>query len=136
MPINGLGQAAIPMVGYNYRAKQMKRVQETWNVLLPTGIMLAVCGTLVFWLFPGPLLSLFSVASDMLRLGIPALRIISLTFAQAAVSMLCGYFASGFGNGVINMLSAAIRQFSLQVLCPIFLIRTAGIGYGWYAFWQ
>lgn len=37
MPINGLGQAAIPIVGYNYGDKKYQRVQQTWNILLPAG---------------------------------------------------------------------------------------------------
>lgn len=37
MPINELGQAAIPIVGYNYGDKKFQRVQQTWKILLPTG---------------------------------------------------------------------------------------------------
>ncbi len=135
MPINGLGQAAIPIVGYNYGAKQSGRVQQTWKVLLPTGIAIALCGTAIFCAFPKQLLLLFSASPEMLLIGIPALRIISVSFAFAAVTILCGYFASGLGNGMVNMLSAAIRQFILLIPCLWFLIKTAGITYAWYAFW-
>lgn len=135
MPINGLGQAAIPVVGYNYGAKEISRVQQTWKILLPTGISISLLGTLLFWIFPSQLLQLFSASSAMLTLGIPALRIISVSFALASVTILCGYFASGLGNGVINMVSAAIRQLVLLVPCLWILIQTAGISYGWYAFW-
>jgi len=135
MPINGLGQAAIPIVGYNYGAKQSGRVQQTWKVLLPTGIAIALCETAIFCAFPKQLLLLFSASPEMLLIGIPALRIISVSFAFAAVTILCGYFASGLGNGMVNMLSAAIRQFILLIPCLWFLIKTAGITYAWYAFW-
>ena len=50
-------------------------------------------------------------------------------------AVLCGYFSSGLGNGVINMVGAAIRQVALLVPCLVVLIRTAGITSGWYAFW-
>lgn len=135
MPINGLGQAAIPIVGYNYGAKNEQRVHETWKVLLPTGIAIALCGTVIFCIFPKQLLSLFSASSDMLLLGVPALRIISISFALAAVTMLCGYFASGLGNGVINMVSSAIRQFIVLIPCLFILIKTVGISWVWFAFW-
>ena len=135
MPVNGLGQAAIPVVGYNYGAKNRQRVQQTWNVLLPTGIVIALCGTVIFCAFPGQLLQLFSASPEMLALGTPALRIISLSFVFAAVTILCGYFASGLGNGVINMVSAAIRQLVLLVPCLWFFIKTVGVTQGWYAFW-
>ena len=42
---NGLGQAAIPVVGYNYGSKQSDRVKQAWKVLLPTGIVFALCRT-------------------------------------------------------------------------------------------
>lgn len=135
MPINGLGQAAIPIVGYNYGALKYQRVHQTWNILLPTGAVIALCGTVIFWCFPEKLLQLFSASPEMLTLGIPALRIISVSFILASVTILCGYFASGLGNGMINMISAAIRQLVLLVPCLWIFINILGISYGWYAFW-
>ena len=135
MPINGLGQAAIPIVGYNYGDKKYQRVQQTWKILLPTGAIIALCGTVIFWCFPGQLLQLFSASQEMLTLGIPALRIISVSFVMAAITILCGYFASGLGNGIINMISAAIRQLILLVPCLLIFIKISGISHGWYAFW-
>lgn len=135
MPINGLGQAAIPIVGYNYGANKSERVHQTWKVLLPTGIVIALCGTIIFCTLPKQLLQLFSASPEMLVLGIPALRIISISFVFAAVTILCGYFASGLGNGMVNMVSAAIRQLVLLIPCLWFFIKTFGITHGWYAFW-
>ncbi len=135
MPINGLGQAAIPIVGYNYGDKKYSRVQQTWKTLLPTGAVIALCGTIIFWCFPGQLLQLFSASQEMLTLGIPALRIISIFFVLAAVTILCGYFSSGLGNGIINMINAAIRQLILLVPCLWIFIKFSGISHGWYAFW-
>ena len=135
MPINGLGQAAIPIVGYNYGDKNYQRVQQTWKILLPTGAIIALCGTVIFWCFPGQLLQLFSASSEMLLLGIPALRIISISFVMSAITILCGYFSSGLGNGIINMVGAAIRQLILLVPCLWIFIKISGISHGWYAFW-
>ena len=135
MPINGLGQAAIPIVGYNYGAKKSERVHQTWKVLLPTGIVIALCGTLIFCALPKQLLQLFSASPEMLVLGIPALRIISISFVFAAVTILCGYFASGLGNGMVNMVSGAIRQLVLLIPCLWFFIKAFSITHGWYAFW-
>ncbi|MDO5422287.1 MAG: MATE family efflux transporter [Eubacteriales bacterium] len=135
MPVNGLGQAAIPVTGYNYGSKQYERVSETWKVLIPTGVIFALCGTAVFLIFPKQLLSLFSASSEMLEFGVPALRIISVTFVFAVTTILCGYFASGLGNGVINMVSGAIRQLLVLVPCLWIFIKTLGINRAWFAFW-
>lgn len=83
MPVNGLGQAAIPVVGFNYGSGQSDRVKQAWKVLLPTGVVFALCGTAVFLLFPAQLLGLFSASDEMLAFGVPALRIISVTFLFA-----------------------------------------------------
>ena len=57
----------------------------------------------IFCTLPKQLLQLFSASPEMLVLGIPALRIISISFVFAAVTILCGYFASGLGNGMVDM---------------------------------
>ena len=133
--VNGLGQAAIPVVGVNYGSGQSDRVKQAWKVLLPTGVVFALCGTAVFLLFPAQLLGLFSASAEMLAFGVPALRIISVTFLFAVITILCGYFASGLGNGVVNMIGGALRQLVVLVPCLWLLIRTAGIDKAWFAFW-
>lgn len=135
MPINGLGQAAIPIIGYNFGAKNDRRIYQALKVILPTGICIALVGTVIFLLLPGQLLGLFSAGAAMLKLGIPALRIISATFAFAAVTVILGYAASGLGNGVINMVGAALRQ--LIVLLPLawLIARFGGVDQVWYAMW-
>ena len=77
--------------------------------------------------FPGQLLQLFSASSKMLLLGIPALRIISISFVMSAITILCGYFSSGLGNGIINMVGAAIRQLILLVPCLWIFIKISVI---------
>ena len=71
----------------------------------------------------------------MLAFGVPALRIISVTFLFAVTTILCGYFASGLGNGVVNMIGGALRQLVVLVPCLWLLIRTMGIEKAWFAFW-
>lgn len=71
----------------------------------------------------------------MLSFGVPALRIIAVTFLFAVVTILCGYFASGLGNGVVNMIGGALRQLVILVPCLWLLIRFAGVDRAWFAFW-
>ncbi|MCD8160289.1 MAG: hypothetical protein LUE61_03735 [Clostridiales bacterium] len=135
MPLNGLGQAVIPIVGYNYGAKDGGRIREVWNIIIPAGVIFSLAATVIFLLLPRQLLGLFSASEEMLAIGVPALRIISATFVCAAVTMLCGYFASGLGNGVINMVGGALRQ--LVLLVPLVYLFTLwfGISHTWYAMW-
>ncbi|MCC8065498.1 MAG: MATE family efflux transporter [Clostridiales bacterium] len=135
MPMNGLGQATIPIVGYNFGAGNKDRIQKAWRCVVPAGIVMALIGTVIFLVFPKYLLGLFAASEEMLAIGVPALRIISVTFVFATMTIIFGYFASGLGNGVINMVGGAIRQ--LVVLVPLVWLFTnlLGISCTWYAMW-
>ncbi|MCD8147342.1 MAG: MATE family efflux transporter [Clostridiales bacterium] len=135
MPMNGLGQAAIPIVGYSYGADRKDRILALFKVVLPVSWVISLVMTVIFWAFPSQLLSIFSASETMLALGVPALRIISPTFAFASTTMILGYSLSGLGNGVVNMLGTAIRQFILLVPGIWLFARLFGVGYAWYAFW-
>lgn len=135
LPMNGLGQAAIPIVGYNYGARNGQRILQALKIAIPAAVCIGLAGTVIFLLLPGQLLGLFSASDVMLELGVPALRIISLTFAFAAVTVLIGYAAAGLGNGVVNMIGAALRQ--LIILLPVawLFVRIGGINAIWYSMW-
>lgn len=135
MPMNGLGQAAIPIVGYNYGAKNGERIGQVLKTMLPAAIVIALAGTVIFCALPAQLLGLFSAGDEMMAMGVPALRIIAVTFVFASVTVILGYAASGLSNGVINMLGNAIRQFILLVPLVYLLARFVGVDMIWYAFW-
>jgi putative MATE family efflux protein len=135
MPMNGLGQGTLPIVGYNYGAKNILRIKQASKTSITFGACIGAVGTIVFLCFTKQLLGLFSASEDMLAIGVPALRIISATFILTSVTMVIGYVISGLGNGNVNMLSAAIRQ--IVVLLPLVYVigRVSGISYVWFAFW-
>ena len=133
--MNGLGQAAIPVVGFNDGTGNKERVRQVWRVLIPTALVFALCGTMVFMVLPHQLLALFAASDAMLAMGVPALRIISVTFAFATVTMMCGYFAAGLGNGLINMVGTALRQLVILVPCVYVLLHMTGLPWAWFAFW-
>lgn len=135
MPMNGLGQGSLPIVGYNFGAGNEKRVKDTCKTAMTVGIVIAVIGMLIFMIFPEQLLGLFSAGEAMIELGKPALRIISVSVLFIPVTMITGYVISGLGNGLVNMLSTAIRQ--LILLLPFVLLfgKTGGVGTVWFAFW-
>lgn len=135
MPMNGLGQAAIPIVGYNYGAKQPQRVRQLFRTILPVAGGVALVATLLFSLFPNQILSLFHPSEEMLSIGVPALRIISLTFPLAALTSVQGYSVSGLGVGYINMVATTIRQFIPLAPILFLLVRSLGVQAAWYAFW-
>lgn len=135
MPMNGLGQAVLPIVGFNFGSKSKARLKEVLKAAIPAVSVISLLGTVVFLAIPELLLSLFSASDEMKALGVPALRIISVSFVFGGITMLLGYYASGLGNGIINMLGTAIRQFIVLIPVVILLARMFGIKNVWFAFW-
>ncbi len=135
LPTKGLGQAAIPIAGYSYGARNYQRISQLCRVMLPVSAAIAVVASVVFFAIPGPLLQLFSASEEMLSLGIPALRIIAPTFAFAALTTVLGYIDSGLGNGMVNMFGTALRQLIVLVPCAWILAQFAGIDLVWYSLW-
>ena len=135
MPMNGLGQAAIPIIGFSYGARNRQRIREAMRVIYPMAAGIALMGTVLFMVIPGVLLSMFSAGEAMLALGRPAMRIMAVTFVPAAVSMVTGYMASGLQDGVTNMLSAFLRQFIPLIPCAWLLASVSGVHAVWFAFW-
>ena len=86
-------------------------------------------------LFPEWLLSLYNADAEMLRLGVPALRIIGATFVPMSFTVVTGFACSGAGSGLANMVGALLRQ--LVVLLPVawLLARFSGVDAVWFAFW-
>jgi Na+-driven multidrug efflux pump len=133
--MNGLGQALIPIVGYSYGAKHFDRIKAALRTALPIAVGIALVATALFLCFPAQLLCLFSPSREMLSIGVPAMRIISATFALASVTMVLGYAMSGLGNGVVNMLGTALRQLILFVPLAYLFASRFGVERVWFAMW-
>lgn len=135
MPMNGLGQAAIPIVGFSFGSKNYNRVKEAIRTILPIAAGISFVITVIFMAFPSMLLGMFSPGAEMLNIGVPALRIISVTFVPASVTMILGYAMSGLGNGMVNMLGTALRQLIIFVPLAHLFASYFGIGKVWYSMW-
>ena len=116
MPVFGLNNGVIPIIGYNYGARNRLRMLQTvkYALLFAFGFMLV--GTVVFLAFPNVLLNLFDATEIMLVIGVPALRIIASTFIVAGVCIALGSVFQALGYGIYSMLVSLARQ--LLVLLP------------------
>jgi Na+-driven multidrug efflux pump len=135
MPMNGLGQAAIPIVGFSYGAKNNERIKSAIRTVVPIAVGIALLATIVFMAVPRALLGLFSPSEEMMQLGVPALRIIAVTFIPASLTIVLGYSMSGLGNGLVHMIGTGLRQFVIFVPLLHVFARVFGVGNSWYAVW-
>ncbi len=135
MPIMGLGQAAIPIVGFNYGAKNSGRIKQVLRTAVPVAMGIGLLGTILFEAIPGPLLKIFSASEAALSIGVPGLRIIAVTFILGSVTTVLGYTCSGLGNGMVNMVGTCLRQFIPLVPLAFLFGKLGGVSVVWYAMW-
>ena len=117
MPVFGLNNGIIPILAYNYGARQKKRIKDTlrFGILLAATIMIA--GTLVFWIFPNSLLKIFNASPQVTEMGVIALRTISVHFPLAAVGILFGGVFQAFAKSTYSLVISLGRQ--MFVLLPV-----------------
>ena len=136
MPVFGLSNGMVAIVGYNYGARNRKRVYQSINValMLAGGIMLA--GMAAFMLFPDALLSLFEAdgASELTQLGRLAMRIICLNFLPAAVGITVSTVFQAVGKGVYSLIMSLCRQLVVLVPAAWVLSRIGGAELVWWCF--
>ncbi len=88
----------------------------------------------MFQLLPGPLLSIFEASGEMLAIGIPALRIISLSFLLAGYCIIVGSVFQALGNGVYSLIISIARQLAVILPAAWLFAEIFGLGAVWFAF--
>ena len=123
MPVFGLGNGMVAIIGYNFGAKQKDRIYQAIKTAWIWIASILLAGTLLFQFFPNALMSLFESGEDtseitlaMTRLGVVALRTISVHFLIASVGMSLGSFFQAIGKGTYSLIISLSRQ--LLVLLP------------------
>lgn len=133
MPVYGLNNALIPMIGYNFGAKNRRRIERITRYALYLAIGIMAAGTVLFELIPVPLLRLFDASDAMLSIGVPAIRIISLSFCFAGASVILSGCMQGLGRGNESLWVALTRQF-IVILPTAVLLSQLSLTAVWFAF--
>ena len=135
LPANGIIQGMRPLVGYNYGAKEYKRVDRLyWIVLgLCGGIMAA--GTIICHAIPGTLMGMFTSSPETVEAGAQALRIISIGFLISAVSVTSSGALEGLGKGTPSLVISLCRYILIIIPSAYLLSRVMGAKGVWHAFW-
>lgn len=133
MPVFGLNGGMIPIIAYNYGAKNRERIIETirLGVITAMGIMLA--GLLLLQLFPEKMLLLFDASESMMSIGVPAFRIISLSFIMAGYSIVASSVFQAFGESVLSMIMSLVRQLFVLLPAAWLLARMGNVNLVWWA---
>lgn len=117
MPIFGLNNGMVPIIAYNFGAGSRERVVKTIKSSIAYAVGIMLVGLAVMEAFPAQLIGLFNASPELLEIGVPALRIICLSFCFAGYCIVVGSVFQALGNGVYSMIVSIARQ--LCVLLPV-----------------
>ena len=121
MPVFGFNSGMVPILAYNYGARRKKRMVETLRLSYFIAAAIMAVGTVLFWVFPKQLLSLFSEDAASLETlvtyGTPAFHYISLHFIAASFSIITISVFQALGNGLYATIVSFCRQ--VVILLPV-----------------
>ena len=134
MAVNGLSNAVIAIISYNYGARNKERVNACIKMSLLISIVIMVLGTIVFECFPTQLLLLFNADQAMLDIGIIALKVISTSFVFGGISvMICSILQSLDGSHQ-SLIISLLRQLIIIIPLAFVLSKMYGLNALWLAF--
>ena len=134
MPVFGLNNGSVPIVGYNFGARNKHRVMRTIKLSCIAASTIMLVGLLIFEFFPRQLLSLFAASDEMYKIGTPALRIIAVSFPIAAFGIILSSVFQALGKGIQSMVISFARQLIFLLPAAWLLSLTGKINNIWWAF--
>ncbi len=134
MPCFGLNQGVMPIIGYNYGAKNRKRMYSALKRGVLIAVVIMTIGVVLMWTIPDLLISMFGGTKEIMNIGVSALKIISLCFIPAAVGILFTTLFQAVGKGIRSLLMSFCRQ--LVVLLPVAYLLSVifDLSAVWFAF--
>ncbi len=133
MPINGLSQGIVPVIGYFYGAKNKEKIRGSIQFALKLGVTVMAIGSIIFFLFPTLLMSIFEPSKALLDMGQIGLRMLAFAFIPLAFVQIYGNVFTALGNGMLNMKCSLIRGV-LPIPLLLIFIRLIGTNWCWFAF--
>ncbi len=133
MPVYGLTNGLIPIIGFNYGAKQKGRIIASFKLATIIASIIMIFGTFIFNIIPMPLLQLFDASEELLSIGIPALRIISFSFPFAGFCLISCSLYQALGKSVYSLMISSLRQLVILLPMAYLLAIFGGLNYVWYS---
>ncbi len=134
MPVFGMNNGMVPIIGFNYGARKPDRLMQTMRLATVYAMTLMTLGCIVFWTLTPQLLGIFNASEQMLAIGIPALRLISLSFLMAGFNIIRISTMQALGHGVISLVISVMRQLVVLLPCAFVFSRVWGLNATWAAF--
>ncbi|MBR5590162.1 MAG: MATE family efflux transporter [Anaerotignum sp.] len=134
MPVFGMNNGMVPIIGFNYGARKPERLMQTVRLATKYAMSMMGAGMIAFWAFTPQLLGIFNASEQMLSIGIPALRLISLSFLLAGFNIIRISTMQALGHGIVSLVISIMRQLVVLLPCAFIFSRVWGLNATWAAF--
>ena len=125
----------MPLFGMNnYGARNKQRVMKTIGVAILFALFFMAIGLASMQILPKELLSIFNASDQMIKIGVPALKTISISYIFAGFSVVLISVFQAFGKGLFSMSISIARQLVVLVPCAYLLSKTGELDSVWWAF--
>lgn len=133
MPVFGMNNGIVPIIAYNYGAGKGERIVKTIRLGVTYAVSVMLVGLALFQFLPSFFLGFFKPDDKMLRVGIPALRTLSLSFVFAGASVVMTSSFQALGNGVWSLFVFIVRLLVPTLPLAWLLGKLGGVRVLWFA---
>jgi len=134
MPMVGIAQGAQPILGFNFGSQQYNRVKKSLRLANKSATLIALVGFVIFLLFPGPILSIFSTDEDLIAMGTEATRWLVLGLPLVGYQHIGTSLFQALGKAKPAVFLALSRQVLFLIPLVIILSRILGLRGVWLSF--
>ena len=134
MPIFGLNNGMVPIIAYNYGARKKDRLLKTVKLGVLYAVLIMIVGLVVMQTIPDKIFLLFQADENMLSIGVPALKIISLSFVFAGYCVVASATFQALGEGIQSMIVSIVRQLVVLLPAAWLLAKLGDVNLVWYSF--
>jgi putative MATE family efflux protein len=134
LPVVGLNQGALPIMGYNYGAKNRLRLMAAYTSAFKVAVIIMIIGTILFWIFPHRIMLLFSPGPEMLDMGVHALRAMSISWIPGSFVIITIGMFQALAHSVFALIISIVRQIGFILPLAYLLLTNFGINAAWYAY--
>ena len=132
---NGMIQGMRPIMSYNYGAKESARVRKIYLMTFEIVVGIMAVGTVICFVMPQTLMSMFTSNPETLTEGAIALHIICAGFIASSVSVVSAGAFEALGKGIQSFLISFLRYVVVIIPAAFVLSKTVGVHGVWHAFW-
>ena len=134
MPVFGMNNGMVPIIAYNYGARKPHRIKKVLKLAIMYACLIMFIGFIIIQIAPTMLLGMFNPSENMIILGVPALRIISISFLLAGFAIISSSYFQALGHGIFSLLVSILRQLFVLLPAAYILSKLGGLDTVWWAF--